>query len=139
MNTSAPAVFIAEDDESQARLFSIAASEAYSGIKTETFSGAEELLARLSDENQPLPKLIIMDSKLKAVSGIEASSRIKNSSRTSFIPVLIFSASEHPDFFRECYDSGANACIAKPADYEALKKLFYDTFRFWLGINRLPE
>ncbi len=132
-------VFLAEDDESQARLYRIAASEVFPGLNLEVFGDAEQLLKSLSDKSRPLPRLIIMDSRLESVSGIEAAKRIKRDSRLSCIPVIIFSASEHRDFLGECYDSGANACLVKPAEYEDLRQLLADTFGFWLHTNRLPE
>ncbi|HRU38592.1 MAG TPA: hypothetical protein P5511_01850, partial [Candidatus Goldiibacteriota bacterium] len=60
-------VFLAEDDESQARLYRIAASEVFPGLNLEVFGDAEQLLKSLSDKSRPLPRLIIMDSRLESV------------------------------------------------------------------------
>ena len=131
-------VLMAEDDPAQAKLFSLAIKEAAPDIDFTVFPDGREILSYL-ESCTALPALVILDSKLPAINGLDASSVIKEDPRLSRIPVVIFSASEHPEFYRQCYESGANSCLQKPADYDATVALFRDTINYWARTNRLPE
>ena len=66
----------------------------------------------------PQPDLIILDLNMPGKNGLEVLSDIKNNLQWKHIPVLVFSNSEFSGDICKCYTLGANAYLAKPADFQ---------------------
>jgi two-component system response regulator len=70
------------------------------------------------NEIQSQIKLVILDLNLPKVHGMEVLKFLKQNSRYSSIPVVIFSTSSDDKTIETAYKNGANDYIAKPLLYE---------------------
>mgnify|MGYP003976602337 FL=1 len=62
-------------------------------------------------------KLIVIDLKLAKIDGMDILKFLKESSRYSKIPVIIFSATSDQETIDEAYKNGANGYFVKPIDH----------------------
>ncbi len=69
-------------------------------------------------EVQSIIKLIILDLDLPKVCGMDVLKFLKNNSRYSSIPVIIFSANSDLETIKKAYENGANGYITKPLSYD---------------------
>jgi two-component system response regulator len=85
-----------------------------------------------------LPKVILLDLKLRTVSGLDVLRQLKVEERTRTIPIVVFSSSQREIEMIESYHLGVNSYVIKPADFEAYKQVVGDMGHYWLNINRSP-
>ena len=66
------------------------------------------------------PKAVILDINMPGGGGIDVLRKLKASTRTTQIPVLVITASEDPKLAAEAREVGAEEFLTKPIDLEAL-------------------
>ncbi len=71
--------------------------------------------------NQYMPQLVISDVLMPNMDGLELCNRIKSTTSTCHIPVLLLSARSAEDQHIEGYEAGADAYISKPFNARYLK------------------
>jgi signal transduction histidine kinase/DNA-binding response OmpR family regulator len=72
--------------------------------------------------------LILMDSRMPEMDGLEASAAIRRLPAYAEVPILSMTASDFDEDIQHCYDAGMNDRIAKPVDPQVL----YQTLLKWL-------
>lgn len=77
------------------------------------FDGASTLMAAM---RSPAPELIVLDLQMPAGDGQTTLSKLKASSKTATIPVLVLTASTDPDMHDRVRQLGAAAYLKKPID-----------------------
>ena len=82
----------------------------------------QESVVKWDGEVQSIIKLIILDLNLPKVCGMDVLKYLKNDSRYSPIPVIIFSTSPDSKTISEVYKNGANSFITKPASFKEFKE-----------------
>jgi two-component system response regulator len=82
-------------------------------------------------EDAPTPAVILLNDHLPELDGHQVLEAIRQDSRTAYIPVIMFSASESDRKKARRYDSGANAYLTKPLKYEDLSRTVHRLSRFW--------
>lgn len=87
----------------------------------------------------PLPHLILLDQRMKAMDGLEALQRIKDDPRGRRIPVFVFSTSAQSSLAEKCYEMGGAFCIEKPLDFERLGPTLERIVDFSINVLRLNE
>ena len=89
-------------------------------------NGVQGLRAAVDEK----PDLILLDILMPQMDGYETCERLKKDPQTANIPVIIVSAVGSKNLEDNCRFVGANDCIRKPYDFEALtvkiKKLLKD-------------
>jgi DNA-binding response OmpR family regulator/anti-sigma regulatory factor (Ser/Thr protein kinase) len=80
-------------------------------------SGGEEALSRLSGAE---PDLILLDVMMPGMSGLSVLKEIRNSERTSSIPVILLTALTDKEDRIKGIDAGADDYISKPFDKQEL-------------------
>jgi two-component system response regulator len=85
-----------------------------------------------------LPKVILLDLKLKNVSGLDVLRQLKIEERTKTIPVVVFTSSQREIELIESYHLGVNSYVIKPTDYTQYKQVVGDMGHYWLNINKSP-
>ena len=107
---NAAMIYIVEDDSSIKEF--VAYTLKMAGFETNTFSNGEEFFIALSNSNQP--ELILLDIMLPGEDGITILKKIRNSSKTRSIPVIMMTAkgTEYDKVLG--LDNGADDYITKP-------------------------
>jgi len=85
-----------------------------------------------------VPKVILLDLKLKTVSGLDVLRQIKAEENTKAIPVVVFTASQRDIDLVESYRLGVNSYVMKPADSAKFAHVVGDIGNYWLNINHPP-
>lgn len=99
----------------------------------------EEALSYLMNENDFLPRLILLDLKMPKVDGIEVLKVLKAHPQKKLIPVVVLTSSREERDIVESYRLGVNAYIVKPVDFEKFVKAIADIGLFWLILNQPPK
>jgi len=99
----------------------------------------EEALNYLMNENEFLPRLILLDLKMPKVDGIEVLKVLKAHPQKKLIPVVVLTSSREERDIVESYRLGVNAYIVKPVDFEKFVKAIADIGLFWLILNQPPK
>ncbi len=108
-------VLVAEDDRQMSQLLcTILNSAGHRPIPA--FDGATALMAAM---RTPAPEVIVLDLGLPAGTGQVTLAKLRQSSRTALIPVLVVSAATGKDIEDQVRALGATAFLAKPVSPEA--------------------
>ncbi len=83
-----------------------------------------------------IPKVILLDLKLKTVSGLEVLRLLKADPRARTIPVVVFTGSEQEIELVESYNLGVNSYVIKPTDADEFVKIAGDIGHYWLNVNQ---
>lgn len=99
----------------------------------------QEALDYLYDENNEMPKLILMDVKMPRVDGIEVLRKLKSDEKRKVIPVVMLTSSKEDKDIIEAYNLGVNAYIVKPVDFDQFVKAVTQLGFFWMILNQPPK
>ena len=83
-----------------------------------------------------IPKVILLDLKLKTVNGLDVLRLLKGDARARTIPVVVFTASEREIELVESYRLGVNSYVIKPVDSEKFMEIVGDIGHYWLNVNQ---
>jgi CheY-like chemotaxis protein len=86
----------------------------------------------------PLPKLILLDLKLPKIDGHEVLRRIRDNTRTRFLPIVILTTSVEDRDRYEGYRLGANSYVRKPVDFAEFAEAVLQLGLYWLVLNEPP-
>ena len=99
---------------------------------------ALDILFAPSDNEEPLPGLILLDLNLPKVNGHEVLEAIKTDPRTRRIPVILLTASTRDEDIVRGYDHGVNTFIPKPVEFDNFIRVVSSIREYWLVIAKLP-
>lgn len=83
------------------------------------------------------PFLILLESHLPRMEGLELLQQIRANPQTKSLPVVIFSSSNDAEDIAKAYAAGANAYAVKPVDAKDFMKTVVDTVSYWMHHNQL--
>lgn len=86
----------------------------------EYLSGQGEFADR---QRHPLPCLALLDLHLPQMSGFEVLQWIRSQPELASLPVVVLSGTKDPSHFEEAQRMGANACVPKTLEHNALHEL----------------
>jgi CheY-like chemotaxis protein len=90
-----------------------------------------------SDRDQhPLPSLILLDLKMPFKSGFEVLQWIRQRPETRWIPVVVFTSSNHQEDVQKAYECGANSFVVKPVSLGELIELLKAIEIYWARFNQ---
>jgi DNA-binding response OmpR family regulator len=108
-------ILVVDDDEDLVRILSI--NLMAEGFEVSTaFDGMSAVMRSHKDQ----PDLIILDLKMPAGDGFSVLERLRSSTKTFTIPVVILSALPKEDMEEKTMQAGAINYFSKPFDLEAL-------------------
>jgi two-component system response regulator len=100
--------------------------------------GQEALDFLFNDDNE-LPRLVLLDLKMPKVDGIDVLRRLKTDERRKVIPVVVLTSSKEERDIVESYKLGVNAYIVKPVDFDQFAKAVAELGLFWMVLNQPPK
>ena len=83
-------------------------------------------------------KVILLDLKLRKVSGLEVLRELKSQDRTKTIPVVVLTSSREEIQNIESYRLGVNSYVVKPVDSKKFAQAIGDVGYYWLMVNQPP-
>jgi CheY-like chemotaxis protein len=92
---------------------------------------ALEWLSRKMEEQQHLPRLILLDLKLPKLIGLAVLRKLRLDRRTWDLPIVVFSAVCEPSDVVLSYQVGANSFVGKPANPEEFQQLLQELVSYW--------
>jgi len=90
-------------------------------------------------EHVNTPRLILLDLKLRKVSGLEVLRELKSQERTKIIPVVVMTSSREEIKNVESYRLGVNSYVLKPTDSKTYLRVIGDVAHYWLSVNEPPQ
>jgi DNA-binding response OmpR family regulator len=81
------------------------------------FDAMQTLMVAMRD---PVPALIILDINMPGGTGIQALTKLKKSTKTGSIPVIVLSGNSELDLPRQVKELGADEFLSKPINPEVL-------------------
>ncbi|MEK6783393.1 MAG: response regulator [Bacteroidota bacterium] len=98
----------------------------------------QEALDYLFNEENKMPRLILLDLKMPRVDGIEVLRKLKADEKKRVIPVVVLTSSKEERDIIETYKLGVNAYIVKPVDFDQFVKAVTQVGFFWMVLNQPP-
>lgn len=83
------------------------------------------------------PWLVLLDLKLRRISGLETLASLRADERTRCMPVIVFTSSAEERDVVASYRLGANSYIRKPHHFEELTSILEKIVTYW-SANELP-
>jgi len=91
-----------------------------------------------SADSSPRPDIILLDLNMPRMDGHTVLKHLKSDPALATIPVTVLTTSNSDSDAMECYASGANAFVPKPAEYDKFVQLFNALSMFWAQFVKLP-
>lgn len=100
---------------------------------------ALEALGLEAKEGPPSrPRVVFLDLKMPRVDGFEVLRRIRGSTETADIPVVVLSSSNREADVRQSYELGANSYVVKHYDARSPGTYIAEAAQYWLELNQSP-
>lgn len=133
-----PHIVMAEDDEDDRILIREAMTVAKANVRLDFVHDGDALLDYLRQRGAQHPALVLLDLNMPRKSGIEALLDIRQDAALHHLPVVVLSTSSREEDVLQCYRSGANAFITKPASFDAYVEICRALHTFWFLTVQLP-
>lgn len=143
MNTL-KSILLAEDDARDVELTLEALSEHHIANQVVVArDGAEALdflYARGTFKNRPPgnPAVILLDIKMPKIDGLEVLKTVKTDEQLKMIPVVVLTSSREERDLIGSYQSGANAYVVKPVNFQEFVQAAKQLGIFWALLNEPP-
>jgi len=119
-------VLIADDD----KIIDAAVSAAFRKKGWQTAVAYDAMQALMYAKQSPMPDIVLLDITMPGGSGLNTLERLKSSTLTQGIPVVVVSGSDDPEMPGKVKELGALGFVKKPVDpmalAEAVEKYFHD-------------
>lgn len=135
MSANRKTILLVEDDPAEIELVRRACEACEPPLQLLVANDSVEALQRLSqapDENNPMPRLILLDLKLPKLLGLAMLRRLRMDARTWDLPIIVYSAVHEPSDVVLSYKVGANSFVGKPQDLDQFKTLLRELAAYWL-------
>lgn len=116
-STRRPLVLVVDDHDDTRELLRFV-FEAKGYLVIEASDGADAVDMAVQQQ----PDLIVTDTTLKRLDGLEATRRIRRTPSLSGLPIIFLSGHVQPQARVEAMDSGANDYLIKPVSLDQLEK-----------------
>jgi CheY-like chemotaxis protein len=84
------------------------------------------------------PSVVLLDLKLPRIDGLEVLRRVREDSRTKFLPVVVLTTSSEESDLLNSYSLGCNSYICKPVDFVQFSEAIRQLGMYWLLMNEPP-
>ncbi|HZY79441.1 MAG TPA: response regulator [Cyclobacteriaceae bacterium] len=116
--TKSTNVMIAEDDDDDFFIFSVAISETGFTVILKRAEDGELLMKLLQEE---IPDVLFLDLLMPLKDGKQALRELRGDKRYDSMPIIVYTALDDLDTVEYCYRQGSNLYSVKPNSIEDLK------------------
>lgn len=127
-----PLILLADNDKNVLDLIEASLKDKDRDLLIERVGEGEEALSRISSL---APDLLILDSMMSKIDGMEVAKKMKADDRYRFIPIIMLTSKDSVENKVQCLDAGADDCVTKPFDFEE----FYARVKAMLRIKHLQD
>ena len=113
-------VLIAEDDDDDYFIFSVAAAESPYKVHLSRAENGEILLKQLESE---LPNIVFLDMLMPVLDGHHCLKAIRANKRYDSVPVIVYTSLKDLESVEYCYREGSNLYVMKPDSFADLKTI----------------
>jgi two-component system response regulator len=99
----------------------------------------QKALDYIFNEDNAMPRLILLDLKMPKVDGLEVLKKLKADEKKKLIPIVMLTSSKEESDIVKSYRLGVNAYIVKPVDFDQFVRAVTDLGLFWLVLNQSPS
>ncbi len=111
-------ILIAEDDDDDYLIFSIAIKETSFTYVLKRAENGEILLKFLNDE---LPDILFLDMLMPCIDGKQCLKEIRANKKYDSLPIIVYSSLNDLENIEYCYREGSNLYVIKPSSIGDLK------------------
>jgi two-component system response regulator len=138
-------ILLVEDDAKDAELVQEALRQRHissnavhvvDGYEAMDFISRSGMFVNWSDMH--VPRVILLDLRLKTVTGLDVLRQIKAEDHTKTIPVVVFIGSQRDIDLIESHRLGVNSYVMKSANSAQFIQVVGDVGNYWLNINQPP-
>lgn len=86
-------------------------------------------------DTREVPALILLDLKLPKLGGIEVLKKVREDSRTRYVPVVILTSSSEEEDIVASLLNGANSYVRKPVDFGRFVEQVQRLQVYWLLVH----
>ncbi len=94
-------------------------------------SNGEEALEYLTNDQNSLPAIILLDINMPKMNGIEFLSVLKKNERLKRLPVVVLTTSQEDQDRFDSFDLGASGYMLKPVDYSRFVEVVRTIHTYW--------
>jgi CheY-like chemotaxis protein len=138
-------LLLAEDEDNDVVLFQRALRKAGVNISLHRVSDGEEAINYIGGKDGfkdrhafPFPDLVVVDLKMPRKNGIDVIDWVRQS-EAKRLRILVLSSSQEKKDVNKAFDSGANAYMTKPHNFEELTSMIKHLHVFWAEVSERPE
>ncbi|SFU64565.1 two-component system, unclassified family, response regulator [Pustulibacterium marinum] len=131
-------ILCVEDNVNDIQLIKRVFDRELAHIPIRYLKNGEEALKLFENEDflVHLPTLILLDIKMRGISGLQVLEKIKQNEKLSKIPVVILSSSVQQSDLDKAYGLHVNSYVEKPKDYQQLKSTLKLLSDYWFNVNK---
>ena len=137
-------IFLIEDNPDEVALVKRALQKFNISNKIDVArDGAEALeylfrTGRYENREATNPAVVLLDIRLPKVDGLEVLRKLREDSRTKFLPVVILTSSDEEADVLRSYNLGANSYVRKPIKFDKFSEAVGQLGLYWLLLNESP-
>jgi CheY-like chemotaxis protein len=131
-------ILLIDDCIADSEIFALVVREIAPAVRVRCIQNGNEALEFLSEVKNSRPKLIVLDTYLQSMTGLEVLKHIRLDLKL-LTPVIFFSSSKWDSDIREAYKLGANSYLAKPADLDSFRDVVNAVLKLWIRFAQYPE
>ena len=139
--TNGKYILLAEDNPNDVELTLAALADSHMINPVEVVNDGAEALDFLyrrgpyATRPQGDPTVILLDIKMPKVDGLEVLRTLKNDARLRLIPVVMLTSSREEADLARSYESGVNAYVVKPLNFDDFIRAVREIGLFWGFLN----
>jgi CheY-like chemotaxis protein len=84
------------------------------------------------------PAVVLLDLKLPKIDGLQVLETVKSDPLIRQVPVVMLTSSREERDVLKSYESGVNAFVVKPVDFNVFFEAIQDLGMFWAVLNEPP-
>ncbi|HEY1546605.1 MAG TPA: response regulator [Kofleriaceae bacterium] len=134
--TTQQAILLVEDNDDEAELTLRAFRQAKIANPIVRARDGVEALEILFRDTAQLPVVVLLDLRLPRLDGIDVLKAIRADPRTTYVPVVLLTSSDHDRDRLSAYENHANSFVQKPVDYDEFVGLARQLGTYWTEVNK---